>query len=159
ADSLIVSGSMENASRWRWVGPLATLAVMCSVFYVLHRQLGHVRLREVGGELRAIPNAHILAALALMAANYWVLSAYVFLALRYLQRKLHYLRIVFTSFIAYAFAYNLGFSVLTGAAVRFRLYSPRGLTAADVATMAAFCSITTGLGLATLGGLSLILEP
>jgi phosphatidylglycerol lysyltransferase len=70
-----------------------------------------------------------------------------------------YARMVFTSFIAYAFGHNLGLAAFTGAAIRLRLYASAGLTAIDVVTVQGFCSLTSGIGLATLGGLSLLLEP
>ena len=146
-------------SRWRWIGPLASVVVLAAVGFVLHRELSHLHVKDVIAQLHAIADADILAALAFMAINYCVLSGYDFLALRYLRKPIRYTRILLTSFIAYAFGHNLGFGALTGAAVRFRLYSPAGLMAADIATMAGFCSLTTGLGLATLGGLSLLLKP
>jgi len=150
---------MKDDSRWRWIGPLASLLVLGAVAYVLHRELAHLHIRDVIAQLRAIPRNDILIALGLTAVNYWVLSGYDFLGLRYLGKSVRYTRLLLTSFIAYAFGHNLGFGALTGAAVRFRLYSPLGLTAADIGTMAGFCSLTTGLGLATLASLSLILEP
>ena len=150
---------MNNAARWRWIGPLASLLVLGGVALVLHRELAHLNFRDVVKHLHAIPRADILTALGLTALNYCVLSAYDLLALRYLGRAVRYTRVLFTSFIAYSFGHNLGFAALTGAAVRFRLYSPLGLTAADIATMAGFCSLTTGLGLATLAGSSMVFEP
>jgi len=70
-----------------------------------------------------------------------------------------YPRVLMTSFIANAFGHNLGLAAFTGGAVRFRMYASAGLTAIDVATVQGFCSLTIGIGLATLGGLSLTLEP
>jgi len=145
--------------RWRWVGPLATLSVFCAVGYVLHRELSHLHPRDILAQLHAIARTDILIALGLTALNYWVLSNYDLLALHYLRKSVRYSRVLLASFIAYAFGHNLGFAALTGAAVRFRLYTQSGLTAADIATMAGFCSLTTGIGLATLGGLSLMLAP
>jgi phosphatidylglycerol lysyltransferase len=43
--------------------------------------------------------------------------------------------------------------------VRYRLYSAVGLNAADVATVAAFCMITSGIGLSALAAMSFIFEP
>lgn len=150
---------MKDDSRWQWIGPLASLLIFCAVVYVLRRELAHIHLRDVIAQLHAIPNTRILIALALAAVNYGVLSGYDSLALRYLDKRIRYPKILKTSFIAYAFGHTLGFSALTGAAVRFRLYSPLGLNAAQIAAMAAFCSLTAGLGLTTLTSLSLILEP
>ena len=77
----------------------------------------------------------------------------------YRQRVIVYGRILFTSFIAYSFGHTLGFAAFTGAAIRFRLYSTAKVTAIDVATISAFCSLSIGIGLTTLTGLSLLVTP
>jgi phosphatidylglycerol lysyltransferase len=149
----------EERGHWRWAGPLAALVVFTAVALILHHQLAHLHVRSVLAHLHGIPRRQILAALAFTAASYWLLSTYDVLALAYLRRAMPYPRILFTSFIAYSFGHTLGFSAFTGAAIRFRLYATAGLTAIDVATIAAFCSLSLGIGLATVAGLSLLLSP
>jgi phosphatidylglycerol lysyltransferase len=149
----------EPSSIWRWIGPVAALAVFGGVAWVLHREIAHLHLRDIFHELRGIPKEAIGVALALTALSYWVLSFYDWLALRYVRKSMPYVRMLFTSFIAYAFGHNLGLAAFTGAAIRLRLYASAGLTAIDVVTVQGFCSLTAFLGLATLGGLSLLLEP
>jgi phosphatidylglycerol lysyltransferase len=149
----------SNGTRLRWIGPLASLLVFAVVAFVLHRELAHLHKREILEELRRTPRAHVLIAFAFTTASYWLLGFYDLLALRYLGKAVAYSRSLLTSFIANAFGHNLGLAAFTGAAVRFRLYASAGLTAIDVATVQGFCSLTIGIGLATLGGLSLTLEP
>jgi phosphatidylglycerol lysyltransferase len=149
----------EPSRIWRWIGPIAALAVFGAVAYVLHREIANLHIRDIFHELRSIPATNIAAALLITALSYWVLSFYDFLGLRYVRKTMPYARMVFTSFIAYAFGHNLGLAAFTGAAIRLRLYASAGLTAIDVVTVQGFCSLTSGIGLATLGGLSLLLEP
>jgi len=149
----------EPSSIWRWIGPIAALVVFGGVAWVLHRELAHLHLHDIFHELRSIPPSSVGAALVITAVSYWTLSCYDFLALKYLRKTLPYARMVFTSFIAYAFGHNLGLAAFTGAAIRLRLYASVGLTAIDVVTVQGFCSLTSAIGLATLGGLSLLLEP
>src|ERR1700681_1935738 len=152
--------SLESfGTRLRWIGPLASLLVLGVVAYVLHRELAHLHTREILEELRQTPRSHVLIAFAFTATSYWLLGFYDLFALRYLGKAVPYPRALLTSFIANAFGHNLGLAAFTGAAVRFRLYASAGLTAIDVATVQGFCSLTIGLGLATLGGLSLTLAP
>lgn len=148
-----------DRGHWRWVGPVAALLVFTAVVLILHRQLVHLHPSRVLEHLHAIPRRQVLAALGFTAASYWLLSNYDVLALAYLRRAIPYPRILFTSFIAYSFGHTLGFSVFTGAAIRFRLYATAGVTAIDVATISAFCSLSLGIGLATIAGLSLYLSP
>ena len=154
-----VATEPEPSRIWRWIGPIAALAVFGAVAYVLHREIATLHIRDIFHELRSIPAIDIVSALLITAVSYWVLSFYDFLGLRYVRKTMPYARMVFTSFIAYAFGHNLGLAAFTGAAIRLRLYASAGLTAIDVVTVQGFCSLTSGIGLATLGGLSLLLEP
>ena len=149
----------EERPFWRWVGPLAALLVFTLVGFVLHHQFAQLHVKSVFNTLHSIPRPQILTALLFTTLSYWLLTTYEVLALRYLRRIIPYTRILFTSFIAYAFGHTLGFAVFTGAAIRFRLYVTAGVSAIEVATVTAFCSLSLGIGLATISGLSLLLSP
>ena len=135
------------------------MLLFAGVIWVIHRELAQFRLRDVAARLGQIPQSALLAAGLMTTASYWTLTWYDRLALRYIGRAVPYLRSLFTSFIAYAFGHNLSLSALTGAAIRFRLYGSAGLSGPEVATMSGFCSLTSGLGLASLTALSLLLAP
>ncbi|HEY7887516.1 MAG TPA: bifunctional lysylphosphatidylglycerol flippase/synthetase MprF [Steroidobacteraceae bacterium] len=143
----------------RWIGPIAALLVFGAVAYILHGEIARLHFNRVFAHLQAIPRRHVLAALGFTATSYWAISGYDVLALRYLRKRLPYGRILFTCFIASAFGHTLGFSAFTGGAIRFRLYASAGVTAVEVATIAAFVSLGIGIGLATLAGISLFLSP
>ncbi|HTD13305.1 MAG TPA: bifunctional lysylphosphatidylglycerol flippase/synthetase MprF [Steroidobacteraceae bacterium] len=146
----------DQVRLWRWAGPLAALVVFAGVVLVLHHELAQLHVKSVLAHMHAIPRRQVLAALGFTAASYWLLSTYEVLAFAYLRRVLPYTRIVFTSFIAYSFGHTLGFAAFTGAAIRFRLYATAGVTAVEVATVSAFCSLSLGIGLATVAGVSLL---
>ena len=154
-----MSSKESNGTSLRWIGPLASLLVFTVVALVLRRELAHLHTREILEELRQTPRLHVVIAFGFTAASYWLLGFYDFLGLRYIGKAVVYPRVLMTSFIANAFGHNLGLAAFTGGAVRFRMYASAGLTAIDVATVQGFCSLTIGIGLATLGGLSLTLEP
>jgi phosphatidylglycerol lysyltransferase len=149
--------SRDDQNRlWRWAGPLAALVVFAGVVLVLHHELAQLHVKSVLAHMHAIPRRQVFAALGFTAASYWLLSSYEVLAFAYLRRVIPYTRIVFTSFIAYSFGHTLGFAAFTGAAIRFRLYATAGVTAVEVATISAFCSLSLGIGLATVAGVSLL---
>jgi phosphatidylglycerol lysyltransferase len=153
------AAAREPRTLWRWVGPLAALVVFAAVVLILHHQLAHLHVKSVLAHLHAIPRRQVLAALGFTALSYWLLTTYEALALAYLRRAIPYTRILFNSFIAYSFSHTLGFAAFTGAAIRFRLYATAAIGAVDVATVSAFCSLSFGIGLATILGLSLVLAP
>ena len=143
----------------RWLLPGVSLAIFAAVVYFAHRELTSFRLEQVLAQLRAVPLSAVAAALACTALSYWLLGFYDVLALRYLERAVPYTRALFTSFIAYAFGHNLGVAAFTSSAVRYRLYAAVGLGAADVAAIAAFCTVTTAIGLAALAGVAFLVAP
>src|SRR5580658_2910516 len=150
----------EVREIWRrWLLPGVSLLVFMAVAYALHRQLSEFRLSMVLGHLKSIPRATVLASMFWTAVSYWLLGFYDVLALRYLGKRVPYARALFTSFIAYAFGHNFGIASLTGGAVRYRLYSTAGLNAADVATVAGFCMVTSAIGLSALAAISFVFVP
>jgi phosphatidylglycerol lysyltransferase len=143
----------------RWLMPGVSLLVFAGVAFALHRELAQFRLSNILAHLRAIPASAIGAAISCTAASYWLLGFYDVLALRYLGKPMAYGRTVFTAFIAYSFGHNFGIAAFTGGAVRYRLYASAGLSAADVATVAGFCAVTTAIGLGALAGVSFVFAP
>ena len=63
------------------------------------------------------------------------------------------------SFTTYALSHNIGMSMFSGAMVRYRAYSTKGLTVGDIGVLVAFCSFTFALGTILLGGIVLAFEP
>ena len=154
------------AGRPRWIGPLAALLVFALAAYFLHGELARLHVRDVLGALHAIPARARRVAFAFTAASYLALGCFDVLALAYLRRlraqsspRVPLKRVFSASFIANAFGHNLGFSAFTGAAFRLRLYASSRLTAADVALVTGYTSLTTSLGIALLAGLSFAIDP
>ena len=143
----------------RWAVPALTLLAVLIVIVVLDRELRDYHLQDVLAALRAIPRADLWWSAALTALSYAVLTLYDVLGLRYAGKPLPYRRTAVTSFIAYAFTHSFSFAALTGAAVRYRLYAPAGLTGIDVARVSGFTAVTSGVGISLLGGLALVLAP
>lgn len=143
----------------RWLAPLAALIILAAVGYILHGELAKLRLAGILAHLHAIPRSHMIAAFALTALSYCIVSGYDLLALRYIRKRLLYPRVMFTAFIATAFGHNLGFSAFTGGAIRLRLYTAAGITAVEVATITVFYSVSIALGLTAITGISLASAP
>jgi len=143
----------------RWLLSFVSVAIFALVLYVVHRLLSEYRWHDVLLQMRAIPAFKVGFAALLTAASYAVLTGFDALGLRYAGRTVPYRRTALVSFMAYAFGHNVGLAAFSGAALRYRLYSTMGLGVVDVATVVGFCSLTTLLGIATVGGAGLLLEP
>ncbi|HVY67008.1 MAG TPA: bifunctional lysylphosphatidylglycerol flippase/synthetase MprF [Gammaproteobacteria bacterium] len=147
------------ADRVQWLGPIAGLLVFGVAAVVLHKELAQFHLGDVLAYLATIPRHAVVLALGLTVVSYWLLAFYDVLAQRYTRKIVAYSRTVLAAFVAYAFGHNLALAGFTAAAVRLRLYGASGLTAIEVATVSAFCSATSMLGLATLASASLLFQP
>jgi phosphatidylglycerol lysyltransferase len=135
---------------------LLPVALLAAAAWTLSRELSGFDLRKVEVGLGALPRAALLAAAALTALDYLLLSGYDLLALRYAGRSLPAGRVVFTSFVAYAFGNNVGLSLLSSGSVRVRLYSQLGLSPGDVARVVAFTAAQLWAGLLPLAGIALL---
>ncbi len=141
------------------LGSLFGLLLFGVALWALHHALRHHQYQQVVNQLSAISPLYILLALALTVADYAVLTGYDMLGFRYIGQPLEPARIRLASFIGYAFSHNLGFSLVSGGSVRYRLYSSWGLSAIQVTKLVAFCGVTFWLGFLTLGGSAFLLVP
>jgi uncharacterized membrane protein YbhN (UPF0104 family) len=143
----------------RHLPPLLGVALLVGAIYVVQREFRHLRLRDIGAALEAIPPRALLLSAVWTVLSYFVLTFYDRLGTIYAGHKVSYARVAFASFCAYALSHNLGFAAVSGAAVRYRLYAHWGLTPIQITKTVAFCSLTFGLGGMVLGGTILFLEP
>lgn len=140
---------------WSIVG---LVAVGFSV-WLLYKELRDLSIEELGDSLAAIPlQGWLLAGVATLVA-YGALAAYDHLALLHLRKHVGWLYITISSFTTYAISHNIGASVLSGSVVRYRAYTSKGLTGAEVGVLVAFCSFTFALGTVMLMGIVLLLVP
>jgi len=133
------------------------LVLFLGALWVLHRELAGVHFSEVVGRFRDLPGRSLALALGFTAASYVALAGYDWLALRHIGRPLPLIDVVLTSFIATSVGHNLGVALLSGGAVRYRLYSAAGLSAEEIATVIGMIALTLGLGLTFVAALILLL--
>lgn len=143
----------------RFAGPLIGLALFVAALWVLHQALAGYRYQDVFAYLEWLPHRQTVIALLGTALSYWVTTGYDWLALRYIRRPLPWAKVGFAALISYAFSNSVGLSVLTSGSLRYRLYSSWGLTAVDITRIVVFTTLTLWLGLLTIGGGVLALNP
>lgn len=143
----------------RWLSPLVALFLLGLALVVLHGELRQYRYAEIVRAVRDIPTAALLAAAGFTVVAYAILTGYDALALRYVGRPLPYRRVAFSSGIAYGLSQTLGFPLVTGGAVRYRFWSAWGLGNGEIAQAAGFVGATFTVGVITISGIALLLEP
>ena len=145
--------------RARRLTPVIGFAFLVFAIWLLKQELRTFSVAEIESYLRSLPPWRILAAIALTSVNYLVLTGYDALAIRYVDERLPYRKTALASFVAYAFSIALGHAVLTGGAIRYRLYSYWRISGEKIAKIVAFCGLAFWVGYLSLGGLVFSLSP
>ena len=143
----------------RHLPALLGVALLLGAIYVVQQEFRHLKLKDIGASMRAIPTGALLFSFVWTFISYFILTFYDRLGTIYAGHKVSYGRVAFASFCAYSLSHNLGFAAVSGAAVRYRLYAHWGLTPFEIGKTVAFCSLTFALGGLVLGGFILFLEP
>jgi len=141
------------------LSPVVGVALFGFALWLLHRDLANYRYADLARELRSIPRSRLLLAVGLTLVSYTVLTLYDALGVRYVRRRLSYGRIATAAVVGYGVSMTLGFPLLTGAPLRYRLYSRWGLSPGEIARIVAFYSTTYWLGLLAVGGAAFLFDP
>jgi phosphatidylglycerol lysyltransferase len=145
---------MKKNKILRYIGSIAGICLFVVALFVIHQRLKQFRLADIIADIHQIPNRYLLAAIGLTILDYFVLTFYDTLAIKYLRESLKYPKIAAASFVGYAFTHNL--NILGGSTARYRIYSALGISATHIAKLVVFCSITFWLGFFSVAGLSFI---
>jgi uncharacterized membrane protein YbhN (UPF0104 family) len=143
----------------RQLPALIGVALLIGAIYVVQKEFRSLKMEDISHALGAIPVLALVFSFFWTFMSYYVLTFYDLLGTIYAGHRVAYGRVCFASFCAYTLSHNLGFAAVSGAAVRYRLYSHWGLTPMQIAKLVAFCSLTFALGGLVLGGVVLFLEP
>ncbi|MCQ8240455.1 lysylphosphatidylglycerol synthase domain-containing protein [Rhizosaccharibacter radicis] len=138
---------------------LLGIGLMAAAIYGVQKEFRHLSLDQIRDALFGIPAASLLLAAGCTLFSYFVLSFYDRLATIDAGHRIGFGRAAFAAFCSYVLSHNLGFSAISGAAVRFRLYGNWGLKPLEITRIIAFCSVTYLLGACSLIGAVLLFEP
>lgn len=145
---------------WGWIGAGLSFIIIMVAAFVLYHTLRDIAVNEVVAALRATEISDVLVAGAFVAAGYFTLTFYDLFALRTIGRAdVPYRVAALAAFTSYSVGHNVGASVFTGGAVRYRIYSAHGLTAVEVAKICFIAGLTFWLGNATVLGLGIAAVP
>ncbi len=132
---------------WRRLGIAASVFIIAFAITTLVRTLKGIDTGVILTALTEIPRGNIgLAAICVFFA-FCTLTFYDFFALRTIgKRHVPYRIAALSSFTSYSIGHNIGATVFTGGAIRFRIYSDYGLNAIDVAKICFLSGLTFWLG-------------
>jgi uncharacterized membrane protein YbhN (UPF0104 family) len=153
-----MSASKSSTGR-RVLGAGLSLLLFAGAIFVLRSELHDHPFHEILGELRSFSPLRLLLSLAATILGYLALAGYDAVSLAALGRRLPFRCVAYAAFLGYAFANSLPLSVVTGAAVRYRLYSQWGIARGDAARVMTLNTVTYVLGLLASAGVAFALQP
>ena len=159
---MIYADGKATEKQLKFFRPVVAIVMLCLAAFVLQRELAHLSLSEIVRAMGAVPVGELTMAIALALLSFIIGGWYEAAALRAIGYPLGWWRPLVVYTVANSIGHCLGWSVITGGALRWRLYERDGLTARAIAAMAALSAVPFFLGawlllaLAALGAASAI---
>src|SRR3954447_369302 len=145
---------------WKRLGVAASLIIIAIAITTLVHMLKGVDTGVVLVALAEKPLMQIGLAALCVIGSFCTLTFYDLFSLRTLGKKhVPYRIAALSSFTSYVIGHNVGATVFTGGAIRFRIYSDYGLSAIDVAKICFLSGLTFWLGNLFVLGIGMTLHP
>jgi hypothetical protein len=145
---------------WSRIGYVISITIIIVALVVLYHILHDIDLDELVDALEATDWRTLIIAGLFVAAGYLTLTLYDLFALRTIGRsEVPYRVAALGGFTSYAVGHNVGASVFSGGAVRYRIYSDWGLSVIEVTKICFVAGLTFWLGNVTVLGLGVLYAP
>jgi hypothetical protein len=142
------------------LGVAFSIAVIAIACYVLFHMLKGIDVEDVVEAIKQTEPSSVALAALFVSAGYFTLTFYDWFAVRAIGRgDVPYRTNALAAFTSYSIGHNVGASVFTGGAVRYRIYSAWGLDGIDVAKICFLAGLTFWLGNAAVLGMGIAYHP
>jgi uncharacterized membrane protein YbhN (UPF0104 family) len=142
------------------LGIILSLIIISIAAVVLYRKLHNINLSKVLTAVATVEDRDVVISALFVALGYFTLTFYDLFALRTIGRRdVPYRVAALAGFTSYSIGHNVGASVFTGGAVRYRIYSAWGLDAIEVAKICFIAGLTFWLGNITVLGFGFFYHP
>ncbi|WP_374632367.1 bifunctional lysylphosphatidylglycerol flippase/synthetase MprF [Paracoccus sp. (in: a-proteobacteria)] len=138
---------------------LLALLLFGAGIFALYRLLAPVDIRMLAIQIQSTPWHVVSLAMLTSLAGYLCLAGYDWSALHHIRKPLPVPVVLSGGFLAYAFGNTIGLTAVSGAAVRWRLYSGLGLDGYDIAAVSTFTAIAFGVAVTLIGLAALAIHP
>jgi len=125
-----------------WAG----LVFFCMAAAAIYSQLSRYSPEEIKHALFSIPLRSLVYSLVACVFGYFVLALYDRLAIRYVGKTLAVWKWLLAGFLGFAISNNAGTAVVSGAAIRYRLYTGWKFRMHEIFSMIIFSGVTYFVG-------------
>lgn len=140
----------------KYLGIAGSIIIAGLAAYVLYRTFQRISLADVLANVRATPAATLGLAAACAAGAFVVLAAYEVAVVRYVKHCIGRSKPVITALIAFPLGHAIGQTLLSGSALRYRMYAPAGFSATEVGATVLLCGLPYVLAFGLLIDLALV---
>lgn len=149
--------AVSRFQRWKpWLIGIVVVAILALMVNALREVAAQFSYRDLLDAVRATHAGAIGWAVLATAVSYLALTGYDASSMRYVGAVVKYRVSAETAFIAYALSNSVGLGVLTGGAVRLRLYGAAGVEAGVISRAIAFNAAAFMLGISVVGAAALL---
>lgn len=138
------------------LGIAGSAAIACLAAYVLYTTFQRISFADVLANVRATPAITLWLAAACAAGAFTVLAAYEVAVVRYVKHGIGRAKPVITALIAFPLGHAMGQTLLSGSALRYRMYAPAGFSAMEVGATVLLCGMPYVLAFGLLLDLALV---
>ena len=122
-----VARFFDQKVGWHRIGFILSVTIIAVAAVVLYRKLHDINFAKVLTAMATVEYRDVAKAALFVAAGYFTLTFYDLFALRTIGRHdVPYRVAALAGFTSYSIGHNVGASVFTGGAVRYRIYSAGG---------------------------------
>jgi glycosyltransferase 2 family protein len=152
--------TLDRKIAYSWIGFALSLVIFVVAVFVLYHILRDIDPDALVAALKATEWGTLIGAGCFVAAGYLTLTFYDLFALRTIGRAdVPYRIAALGSFTSYSVGHNVGASVFSGGAVRYRIYSSWGFSVLDVTKICFVAGLTFWLGNVMVLGLGVLYAP
>lgn len=139
-----------------YLGILASVAIAGLAAYVLYSTFQRISFADVLANVRATPASTLWLAATCAVGAFSVLAAYEVAVVRYVKHCIGRAKPVLTALIAFPLGHAIGQTLLSGSALRYRMYAPAGFSAMEVGATVLLCGLPYALAFGLLLDLALV---
>jgi uncharacterized membrane protein YbhN (UPF0104 family) len=151
---------MIDVSRHRIkavLGIVVSAGIASLALWVLYRTFQRISLADVLAQARQVPVHTLLSAALCAFGALFTLALYEVVVVRYVKHCIGRAKPMMTAFICVPLGHAIGQAMLSGGAMRYRMYSPAGFSAMEVGATVLLCNLAYGLAFSLLLMSSLVL--